>query len=134
MSGAGAADGEWTLSIGEPPTKNLWETAFDQLKQEDVETLEPLALGLQREATVATVKSTLESMLAEKKKKAWKFKFNGKEIIITEVVYKILEWVDKYKMIGDIAVQYEAGHASLPWAAFRFILQEGLCPGLKISS
>ena len=30
---------------------------------------------------------------------------------------------NKFKELGDIAVQYDTGHASLPWAGIRFILQ-----------
>lgn len=36
---------------------------------------------------------------------------------------KILEWVDKFKQVGDIAIQYDQAHAALPWAGIRFILQ-----------
>ena len=36
---------------------------------------------------------------------------------------KILEWVEKFKQIGDIAVQYDPVHAALPWAGIRFLLQ-----------
>ena len=31
--------------------------------------------------------------------------------------------MNKFKEVGDIAVQYDPGHAALPWAAIRFFLQ-----------
>jgi hypothetical protein len=34
-----------------------------------------------------------------------------------------MEWVDKFKTIGDNAIQYDPAHAALPWAGVRFILQ-----------
>jgi hypothetical protein len=36
---------------------------------------------------------------------------------------KIIFWIDRFKDVGDNAVQYDPGHAALPWAAIRFILQ-----------
>ncbi len=38
---------------------------------------------------------------------------------------KIVVWVRKFKAVGDIAVQYDPAHASLPWAGVRLILQVG---------
>jgi hypothetical protein len=56
--------------------------------------------------------------------KRWKFKkSNGWEVILRDVVEKILVWVDKFKDIGDAAVQLDPVHASLPWAGVRFLLQ-----------
>lgn len=31
--------------------------------------------------------------------------------------------MEKFKGVGDVAVQYDPGHAALPWAAIRFLLQ-----------
>lgn len=63
-------------------------------------------------------------------KKQWKYKkSNGRIIIIRDLFDKILKWVDTFKQIGDIAVQYDPGHATLPWAGVRFILQVGLSAG-----
>ena len=36
---------------------------------------------------------------------------------------KIIRWVDTFKQIGDVAVQYDPAHAALPWAGIRFLLQ-----------
>lgn len=55
--------------------------------------------------------------------KQWKFTHNGKTIILRDVADKLLTWVDKFKEIGDIIVQYDPVHAALPWAGFRFLLQ-----------
>jgi hypothetical protein len=52
-----------------------------------------------------------------------KVKFRGKEIIVRDVADKILVWIEKFKKIGDIAVQHDSGLAALPWAAVRFVLQ-----------
>lgn len=53
----------------------------------------------------------------------WKFNVGGKVINLRDRAEKILEWVDKFKQIGDIAIQYDPVHAALPWAGIRFLLQ-----------
>ena len=55
--------------------------------------------------------------------KRWKLELNGKEIILTEITDKIIGWIDRFKIVGDIACQFDPVHAALPWAAFRFLLQ-----------
>lgn len=32
-------------------------------------------------------------------------------------------WVNKFKEVVDVAIQYDPVHAALPWAAVRFLLQ-----------
>jgi hypothetical protein len=69
---------------------------------------------------------------AEEKKricsaKCWKYKRGNKEIIIRDQLEKIVGWVEKFKRIGDLAVQYDPGHAALPWAGVRFFLQVRIC-------
>jgi len=69
--------------------------------------------------------------LAEEKKeqclrKRWTIKKrNGGTLILRDVFEKIVVWVRKFKEVGDIAVQYDPVHASLPWAGVRLILQVG---------
>ena len=47
----------------------------------------------------------------------------GKDsIILRDVFAKIAVWVQKFVKVGDIAIQYDPGHAALPWAGVRFIL------------
>lgn len=47
----------------------------------------------------------------------------GEEIILRDVAGKALFWLSKFKEVGDIAVNFDPVHASLPWAAVRFLLQ-----------
>jgi hypothetical protein len=56
--------------------------------------------------------------------KSWTLKKrNGETIILRDVVEKIIVWVEKFIAVGDVAMQYDAAHAALAWAAFRFVLQ-----------
>ena len=58
--------------------------------------------------------------------KRWKLKKNnGEQIILRDLCDKMVVWINKFKEVGDIVAQYNPGHASLPWAAVRFILQAG---------
>jgi hypothetical protein len=57
-------------------------------------------------------------------RRRWKYKkSNHEEIILRDVMEKIIVWVDKFKEIGDNVVVYDPAHAALPWAGVRFLLQ-----------
>ena len=43
--------------------------------------------------------------------------------MLRDLLEKIAKWIDYFKTIGDVAVQFDASNASLPWAAVRFLLQ-----------
>lgn len=43
-------------------------------------------------------------------------------MVLREVVGKVAQWIDRFKAVGDSAIQYDTAHAALPWAAFRFLL------------
>ncbi|KAH7119554.1 hypothetical protein B0J11DRAFT_582082 [Dendryphion nanum] len=54
----------------------------------------------------------------------WRYiRKSGEAVIMRDVFEKIIRWVDLFKQVGDVAVQYDPGHASLPWAGVRFVLQ-----------
>lgn len=55
--------------------------------------------------------------------KAWRFRFQGTEIILRDVAEKTVHWLTKFKDFGDIAVNYDPVHSSIPWAGVRIILQ-----------
>ena len=44
-------------------------------------------------------------------------------MILRDVFDKIVRWIDMFKQVGDIAVQYDPAHASLSWAGIRLVLQ-----------
>jgi hypothetical protein len=55
----------------------------------------------------------------------WKFSLGGrgKAIVLHDKVVKIITWLDKFKQVGDIVVQYDPHHFALPWAGVRFLLE-----------
>jgi hypothetical protein len=68
----------------------------------------------------------LESVIKEKarcREKQWQFrKPNGHRVHVRDILEKVAFWVDKVKEVGDIIVQFDPVHASLPWAGARFLL------------
>jgi len=44
-------------------------------------------------------------------------------VLVRDLFNKVCEWIEKFKQVGDIVAQYDPGHAALPWAAVRLLLQ-----------
>lgn len=56
--------------------------------------------------------------------KKWKYtRSSGETVVVRERLGKVIRWVDLFKEVGDTIVQYDPGHAALPWAGVRFLLQ-----------
>lgn len=48
---------------------------------------------------------------------------NRNAIVLRDIFTKVAVWINKFMTVGDIAVQYDPGHAALPWALIRFLLK-----------
>ena len=108
--------------------RSLWGRAInsDALSPQERRTLADTGLGVDDRETASAVddvRSIMDGILNKKKGEFWKVKFRGEEVVLRDVGLKILHWVDTFKQIGDIIVQYDPVHAALPWAGFRFLLQ-----------
>lgn len=105
----------------------LWVQAFSQLSAADCKTLTPFVpkpgCGDTTTSAVESIRTQMEDAVKSKRDRAWKITWRGDDIVLRDIAMKIMHWVDKFKQIGDIVVQYDPGHAALPWAAFRFLLQ-----------
>jgi hypothetical protein len=76
-------------------------------------------LGILKDVLAAVVEKRQTAM-----QNRWKYtKRNGDVVILRDVFEKIIAWVNKFMEVGDVAVQYDPTHASLPWAAIRGLLQ-----------
>jgi hypothetical protein len=91
--------------------QSLWSKAFvsDVLDQER-EMLKGIAFQANALESISEASSLLEELLNDKKQKASKFE-------------KYLNWMDRFKEIGDIVIQFDPVHAALPWAAVRLLLK-----------
>jgi hypothetical protein len=55
--------------------------------------------------------------------KAFTFRFCGQDIILRDYAEKVINFLQKFKTIGDVAVSFDPVHAALLWAGVRFVLQ-----------
>ena len=104
-------------------SSDLWAAALNTLSEEDRKLV---AFNGQSKLDVL---SDLEQLVIRAKensiKKRWSFHRpgDGQTVILRDLFSKIVVWIDRFKDIGDIVVQYDPVHAALPWAAVRFLLQ-----------
>ncbi|KAL8946442.1 MAG: hypothetical protein Q9222_007163 [Ikaeria aurantiellina] len=103
---------------------NLWNQALDALSVEDQQSISADRSKNNNAAILSDILAIAEKKRQTCMQRRWKYtKKNGEIIILRDICDKIVKWVTKFKDIGDIAVQYDPAHASLPWAALRFCLQ-----------
>jgi hypothetical protein len=99
----------------------LWKKAFNKLSDSDKESL-PFTDDDKSNYLENVLDQTARSRDACREKGP-KFKFGGKTYVVRDLADKILSWVDKFKEIGDMVVQYDPGHAALPWSRIQLVLQ-----------
>ncbi|KAF8244963.1 hypothetical protein K440DRAFT_557334, partial [Wilcoxina mikolae CBS 423.85] len=105
-----------------PPS--LWDKAFGNLSEEDRNEIH--SQGLDRlDCLGKLLAKTIQSEDACRER-GMKFEFAGKTFIVRDLAEKSISWISRFKEIGDLAVQYDPGHAALPWAGLRFLLEVGL--------
>jgi hypothetical protein len=100
----------------------LWALAAAQLNDEDRHNID-FSRPDKLESLVDLL-ALAENSKKECIKKMWKYtRKSGETVILRDVFDKIIKWIDIFKQVGDQAVQYDPGHAALPWAGIRFVLQ-----------
>lgn len=108
------------------PVRDLWDLAFETLSSETKKTISPIMSPIKAEPRLEILRH-LRNAAVEKQTECedqrWKFDFNGRQLNLRDVAEKIIVWIDKFKEIGDIAVNFDPVHASLPWAGIRFLLE-----------
>ena len=100
---------------------SLWLQAVQSLSAQDREEVD-LSRG-DKLLVLADILEIVEQKKATCLEKRWKYKKGDREIVIRDQLEKVIAWVEKFKAIGDVAAQYDAAHASLPWAGIRLVLQ-----------
>ncbi len=106
-------------------SKDLWASALEALPENDRE-----QLAFYNDQDRLNILSDLQVLTENAKeqciKKRWRFRRpgrNGETIVLRDLFNKMVVWINVFKEIGDTVVQYDPGHAALPWAGVRFILQ-----------
>ncbi|KAI6081499.1 hypothetical protein F4821DRAFT_26052 [Hypoxylon rubiginosum] len=108
-------------SAGASVTDSHWKMAFDKLDDDLKSTLGSISTNKLDvlDAVIKSAKDKRQLCLRER----WTYKApGGKVIVLRDVLEKTIGWINKYKAVGDIAVQYDPVHAALPWAAFQSLL------------
>jgi len=108
-------------------SRDLWADALRDLSTEDqqaIERLQPTQETKQPLSETIQELLRLTKMVQDKcEAKSYRFQFRGRDIILRDVAGKIIFWLNKFKDIGDIAVNFDPVHARLPWICVRFLLQ-----------
>jgi hypothetical protein len=124
MSGQIQVPGSTT---GIPQPLDLWQAAINKL-DDDLKRI----IRTASQNRLDVLKNTLSFVEQQKeislnKRLSCKGR-HGEKIILRDVFEKVIRWIVKFKEVGDIAVQADAGAASLVWAGVRFLLQVRLLP------
>lgn len=98
-----------------PLSENLWDLAASRLNDKDKACLD----DLDSTTKLDDLLSAVDSRRQECERRQW----TVKRVVLRDVFTKIAKWVVKFIEVGDAAVQYDPGHAALPWAAVRFLLK-----------
>lgn len=103
--------------------RDLWGKAVDSLPAAVIKSLDP-ARTAKRDVANAALKLAQEKHAISTRKR-WRIKKSGsgEDIIVRDVIGKIIHWIRRFREVGDAAMQYDSGYAALPWAAVRFLLQ-----------
>ncbi|KAH6847603.1 ankyrin repeat-containing domain protein [Chaetomium sp. MPI-CAGE-AT-0009] len=104
-----------------PSVDEAWQKALDRLDPDLRKSL--TSMSTRRFDVVGAVLRAADDKRQLCIRKQWKFTTpGGKVIVVRDVLEKIVGWINRYKAVGDVASQFDPGHAALPWAAFRFLL------------
>ncbi|KAI5795814.1 hypothetical protein FPQ18DRAFT_289411, partial [Pyronema domesticum] len=113
-----------STATGIVKAQSLWSKALSSKDlDEERETLNSINFQANALDTVSEARSFAKKILNDKKENAWKIEIKGEKIVLRDIAMKLLGWMDRFKEIGDIIVQFDPLHAAMPWAAFRFLLK-----------
>ncbi len=110
-----------TLLYNSDHYRDLWDVTFAKLPSKDQQTLRA---GLGIPITIEDVRASIAEARGKADKK-WTIKGQRGDINLRVHFDKVVHWVQEFVAIGDTIVTYDPGHAALPWAAMRFLLQVG---------
>ena len=119
------ADDEETPNTASIPNNlHLWTSALARLPLEDQAVLTEVHV---REGTTQNIYQSLEDSIKaqqlQEKARYWKATIAGRSYFARDVISKMVEWLRRFKEIGDVAANFDPVHAALPWAGFRYLLE-----------
>ncbi|TGO52644.1 hypothetical protein BCON_0137g00040 [Botryotinia convoluta] len=103
-------------------SEDLWNEALTQVQFTNTSAL--AAAGLERRQLLVEILDLVQKQELKAQERRWKWKKkNGQVIIIRDIFVKLAIWMERFESVGDILVQYDPIHASLPWVVVGFLLQ-----------
>ncbi len=108
-----------------PHGKDLWGIALQRLTEKERAAINLMNTSGSYFDTLSSLCDDLDRKLDQSKKKKLQFEIHGRQIIVRDVVSRTLVWINRFKEIGDIVVQFDPVHAALPWAGVRMLLEVG---------
>lgn len=111
-----------TYTGRKPANEDLWAAALRKLSDTDRAVLANDTSDSKLEI-LEDMRSIVEGKRDECLSRGIKIRIRDREVKLRDVTDKIIRWLDKFKEIGDVAVNFDPIHAALPWAGIRFLLQ-----------
>ncbi|CAO2655499.1 Nn.00g043020.m01.CDS01 [Neocucurbitaria sp. VM-36] len=104
-----------STNIKREAVTDLWACAAAQLPDDDTRNIsfsQPDKVNILAELLAETEKSKQKAIDSR-----WKYiRKNGEVLILRDVFERIIKWINVFKQVGDIVIQYDPTHAALPWA------------------
>lgn len=104
---------------------DIWRKAFERLDEKEKEFFRDRGF-LDAHGGHVDIRSSVE-LCKEKGRqcadKRWTVTLRGRTIELYQITDRIINWLEKFKTIGDVAVNSDPLHAGLPWAGVRTLLQ-----------
>jgi hypothetical protein len=115
----------------------LWEFAIKELSVQEIECVNS---NCKSDLNIRALLVELQQVAIDTRTRSeagrWTIKRTNKTpIVLRDKFDQIVTWVGKFIKIIDSAVQYDPGHAALPWAGVKLILQVAhKVPSLNLAS
>ena len=108
-----------------PDDQCLWTQALSKLNEEEQDLLHNVHTSTKTNSQTLfqSLEDSIKAKQLQEKARHWQVSIGGRTFIIRDVMLKIVEWLRRFKEIGDVAVSFDPVHAALPWAGFRFLLE-----------
>lgn len=113
------------VEVQDVKARDLWADALQKLPDEEKEIILQTC-STSKLDLLQDLWSAADQKREDCENRQVKFEFNGRQISLRDVTDKIIRWVNKFKEIGDVVVNFDPVHAALPWAGVRLLLQVGV--------
>ncbi|KAH7363777.1 hypothetical protein BKA65DRAFT_472146 [Rhexocercosporidium sp. MPI-PUGE-AT-0058] len=121
MRGPRNAESKLAPSLDGPRANDLWAQAVEKLSPEDRTIIN---FSFNKLSILSDLKAETEAAQLKCEERRLGFKrSSGEKVILRDVLGKFAKWIALFREVGDVAVSYDPGHAALPWALVRFVLQ-----------